>query len=58
MSFERQIATLQMQHQQLEGILATEMTRPRPDASRVRATKLQKLRVKDTLARLQGSRAV
>ncbi len=55
MKADRQIDHLAHQHKKLEDIIAAEMTHPDWDESRVAALKKQKLRIKDELARLEGS---
>ena len=55
MKQERQLDHLANQHKKLEEIIASELTHPDWDESRVAALKKQKLRIKDELERLKGS---
>jgi hypothetical protein len=54
MALEGQIEHLADQHKKLDEIIASELTHPDWDESRVAALKKQKLRLKDEMERLRS----
>jgi hypothetical protein len=54
MAIEGQIEHLADQHKKLDEIIASELTHPDWDESRVAALKKQKLRLKDEMERLRS----
>ncbi len=56
MSLHARIESLKTRHAMLETRLADEDHRPRPDTEARARLKLEKLRLKDELERLQGDR--
>jgi len=54
MSLNARIESLKSRHAVLETRLADEDHRPRPDEGEVVRLKLEKLRIKDEMERLQG----
>lgn len=55
MSNEARIDSLMQRHAGLEAQLHAEETRPAPDTSALRKLKCEKLKIKDEIARLNGS---
>jgi hypothetical protein len=57
MSPEAQIESLKERHAALEMRIADEDSRPRPDSDALMRLKLEKLRVKEEMERVQSSKA-
>jgi hypothetical protein len=52
MSIESRVVTLRTKHADLERILDQEQHRPAPDAQMIKKLKVEKLRLKEEIARL------
>ncbi len=55
MSLSARIESLKTRHATLEGRILEEDHRPRPDADALLRLKIEKLRLKEEMERLQGS---
>ncbi len=55
MSLSARIESLKTRHATLEGRISEEDHRPRPDADALSRLKIEKLRLKEEMERLQGS---
>ena len=55
MSLEERVGALRNRHESLEQQLASESSRPHPDDAVIAKLKREKLKLKDEMARLQGT---
>lgn len=57
MSLENRIESLKTRHASLEGRIAAEDLRPMPDSDALARLKREKLRLKEEMERMRGSKA-